>query len=204
MAERKFNYQAVQGKYSNMKNHFTAIKELFENTDKYMHDELNVSEEAVFGPVGAQLLGDWENTSSNFPSFSDNFNNWAALIAQASENYSEFEEKVKGLEKANSLGMGFEGRKNNYVAKSDYSKYKKKTYDDYKKALENVKDIQAAKTNAYITTDSESILRKHQITTGIVAGLDVAGVAISGIAAYPSENLLFVSSLLQQLAQEQN
>ena len=76
MAERKFDYNSVGVVYNSMKNINDNIKTLLIETDNEVHNKVDVSEEAIFGDLGNQLLLSWDNISSNFPNFVDNFENY--------------------------------------------------------------------------------------------------------------------------------
>jgi hypothetical protein len=93
MAERKFDYNAVKDVYGGMKSINEQIKTLLTESDSEVKDKVSVVDEALYGDLGAQMLLNWENISSNFPSFMDNFDNWAALVSKASGNYQQFEVK---------------------------------------------------------------------------------------------------------------
>jgi len=141
MAERKFDYENVATVYKNMQNitgdasNEDSIAGILHKINEEVHDSVNVCDEAVFGNLGKQLLLDWDNTSSNFDSFVESFNNWAALIAQSSGNYAEFEKKVAGLTKANPLGLTSNGKKKNYIEKSPYTDYTKENLESTSKEL---------------------------------------------------------------------
>ena len=140
MAERKFDYENVATVYKNMQNitgdasNEDSIAGILHKINEEVHDSVNVCDEAVFGNLGKQLLLDWDNTSSNFDSFVESFNNWAALIAQSSGNYAEFEKKVAGLTKANPLGLTSNGKKKNYIEKSPYTDYTKENLESTRKS----------------------------------------------------------------------
>ena len=58
-----------------MKNINDNIKNLLNDTNTEVHNRVEVCEEAIYGDLGNQLLLSWDNISSNFPNFMDNFEN---------------------------------------------------------------------------------------------------------------------------------
>lgn len=125
MAERTFDYNAVSSVYNEIKRITTgsdSIKTILDKINNDYHNMVDVDSEAVYGELGRQLLLDWDNTSSNFPNFVNNFENWSALIAQASGNYSEFENAIAGFKQDHMLGATSEaGRTTAYTNDGFYS-----------------------------------------------------------------------------------
>ena len=82
MAERKFDYENVSNVYKNMTSIIgdeadsSSLVGILTSIDRDYKEYVNVEDEAIYGDLGSQLLLDWENTSSNFPNFVENFNNW--------------------------------------------------------------------------------------------------------------------------------
>ena len=70
MAERKFDYNAIGSAYKSMNSDFEIISQLLTQIDNDYKATVNTGadEDALYGDLGSQLLLDWENVSSNFPS----------------------------------------------------------------------------------------------------------------------------------------
>ncbi len=190
MAERKFNYQEVSNIYQQMLKTIgdagsaDSIAGILENLNKEVENTVNVEEEAIFGDLGSQLKLDWDNSSSNFPNFVSKFSNWATLIAQSGGDYAQFERDIAGFQSANPLGVTSGGRTDNYINTSYYNQYKTDNYESYLNDLSNVGQLYELTGVEYISTDSKSVLRRHQITTGIVLGADILGLLWTGVAGY--------------------
>ena len=141
MAERKFDYDAVKGVYDGMKGINEQIKTLLVESDTEVESKVSVVDEAIYGDLGAQMLLNWENISSNFPNFVDNFENWAALVAKASGDYSQFEKDVSGFKEANPYGATSGGIKASYVSTSSYNNSLTATAIDSSKSAEVFKNL---------------------------------------------------------------
>ncbi|HAB65737.1 MAG TPA: hypothetical protein DCE23_00070 [Firmicutes bacterium] len=162
MAERKFDYENISTIYNEMKKitgsagDTDSIAGILDKIDKDVHESVGVEEEAIFGDLANQLLLDWENSSSNFGGFVDNFNNWSTLIAQSAGKYSEFENKVKGLKADNPLGMTSKGMISNYIESSTYNSYYNNTIDEYNSSLKAVPPIYALTGAEYVDTGTKA------------------------------------------------
>lgn len=121
MAERKFDYNSVGTVYNQMKSINDNIKTLLMETDTEVRNRVDVCDEAIFGDLGNQLLLSWDNMSSDFPMFVDNFENWSALVAKASGDYSQFEADMAAFNNANPLGVNSAGAEYGAVATSSYN-----------------------------------------------------------------------------------
>ncbi len=193
MAERKFDYQQVGDIYQSMLKTIgsagdgESIAGILDSLNKEMDARVNVEDEAIFGSLGAQLSLDWDNASSNFPGFVSKFSNWATLIAQSGANYSEFENDIKGFKKEDEgtyLGAASGGIHENYVATSTYNQYQAQNMESYLNSLDNVRELNQLTGATYLTTDSEGILKRHQIFATAVGIADIAAVIWTGMAAY--------------------
>lgn len=129
MAERKFDYNNVSTVYQNMKKitgdagDGESIAGILHKIDEEVHNKVDVSEEAIFGDLGKQMLLDWDNTSANFDNFVTNFSNWSTLIAQSAGNYAQFEKDIAGFKQANPLGVTSGGITDAYTNTGYYSTY---------------------------------------------------------------------------------
>ncbi len=189
MAERKFDYENIATIYKDMQNITgsasdpTSIAGILHSTDKEFHELVDVSEEAIYGDLGKQLLLDWENTSANFPNFVTNFNNWATLVAQSAGQYAQFEKDVAGFKQANPLGTTSHGATSNYIDSSFYKQYETVNAQSFKSSLSNLKGLYDLTGVQYQCSDSKSILEQHKIVTGIVLGADALALIWAGLAA---------------------
>ena len=129
MAERKFDYNNVSTVYQNMKKitgdagDGESIAGILHKIDEEVHNKVDVSEEAIFGDLGKQMLLDWDNTSANFDNFVTNFSNWSTLIAQSAGNYAQFEQDIAGFRQENPLGVTSGGITDAYTNTGYYSTY---------------------------------------------------------------------------------
>ena len=176
MAERKFDYNNVSNVYNQMKSINSDIKGLLENIDAEVEKNVNVEDEAIFGDLGAQLLLSWENISSDFPEFVDNFDNWAALVAKASGDYSQFERDVAAFKNANPLGVTSAGITQGQVSTSSYN-------NSY--TAEEIEQLDAyarfyEQTGAeYIDTGMVEYAKKHKTMNIVGDVINVASIALS-------------------------
>lgn len=183
MAEgRTFNYDAVSSVYNEIKKITTgddSIKTILDNINRDCHNMVDVENEAVYGELGKQLLLDWDNTSSNFPNFIDNFNNWSALIAQASGNYSEFENKISGFKQEHMLGATSEaGRTTAYTNDGYYvNSYSVDDLDE----LASLAKFYEPTGATYIDTEMVSYSKIHDIFEGISLALEGVTIVTSGM-----------------------
>lgn len=183
---RKFDYNAVSNVYSEIKKIITgsddSIKTILDNINRDCHNMVDVEEEAVYGDLGKQLLLDWDNTSSNFPNFVNNFDNWSALIAQASGNYSAFEDKIAGFNRGNPLGATSGGIETAYVNASPYRLYKEANFDEYNYSLANMNNLYTITGVEYVCTDTASLLKTQKIVNTILFSGDMLALLTIGAA----------------------
>lgn len=200
---RKFDYEKVSEIYSNMNNIIgstsdpASIAGILYEIDKKYHDSVNVSEEALYGPLGQQLLLDWENTSSDFPKFLDSFANWSSLVSAASGKYADFEKEVQGVKEAYSLGITGVDANGNAITQAytntDYfSNFDKDLLDTGAKLCGEFAPQYATE---YVDTNFVEICKqqkkadvKQLIWTGVDAALTVfaVGKALKGAKALAS------------------
>lgn len=177
MAERTFDYSSVSEVYQQMLNITEEISDLLDKTNTSYHDVVNVSEEAIYGDLGKQLLLDWDNTASSFPNFVSNFENWTAVIAASGGDYSEFEEAVKGFQDEHSFGSASDTSMTDaYTNTGDYSNsYTSDELDDLA-SLATYYELTGA---TYIDTGMVSALKSNDIWEGVTLALDVATIGVS-------------------------
>lgn len=181
-AHTEFNYEEVGNIYKRMQKitgsagDLDSIAGALSKADRDFRDVVGVEDGAIFGALGSQLLQDWDNTSSDFPKFVENFENWSVLIAQSANDYSEFERKISEYKKANPLGVGSAGRTQAFTQTDFYSQaLDAETLDD----LSSVAKFYAPTGATYIDTDMESVLLKQDIWTGIDLALSAVSIASS-------------------------
>lgn len=131
MADRTFDYDVAKQTYQSMQKTTEAIAEALNACNEAVDKYVQVEDEAIFGDLGSQLKTDWENSASCFPSFVNRFGNWAALVAQSSGNYAEFEEQVKGFNPDGTANASNGGAQQLTVANSFYNNYYTDHYDEY-------------------------------------------------------------------------
>ena len=176
MAERKFDYNNVSNVYNQMKSINSDIKGLLENIDTEVEKNVNVEDEAIFGDLGAQLLLSWENISSDFPEFMDNFDNWAALVAKASGDYSQFERDIAGFKEANPLGVTSKGITQGQVSTSSYNN----SYTPEQIAqLDSYARFYEQTGAEYIDTGMVAYAKKHKTMNIVTDVINVASIALS-------------------------
>ncbi len=189
MAERKFDYENVAQVYKNMQNitgdssNPDSIAGILFNINKEYHEKVDVSEEAIFGDLGKQLVLNWDNTSSTFPNFVDNFGNWSTLIAQSAGKYSEFEQKIAASKVSNPLGVTSGGISSSYVNTSSYRAYANSNIEGYNTAVGNLNSLNAITGVDYVCTDTASLLKWHKVAGGVMFAGDVLALATIGLAS---------------------
>lgn len=136
MATRQFNYAAMQDIYNDMNKTIGSIADpdsiagVLNTLDENVQEYVGVCDEAIYGPLGNQLLLDWLNTSSNFANFVESFSNWSQLVAMSGGDYSQFEQDVAGFKDLNPLGTYSGGATTNFVDSEKYTVYTKEDIDD--------------------------------------------------------------------------
>ena len=181
MAEtRKFDYVAVSNTFKNM-TEITGDASTPDSIAGILHDIDNVYREyvdkndmAIYGDLGKQLLLDWDNTSSDFPSFVTNFENWANLIANAAGAYQQFEQDIANTKVNNPLGTSSAGLQQAYTSIGNYSGY------DSSAAL-NVHSFVGLSGMGYIDTDMESYEKQRKTSAMWSFGLNAVSTILSVI-----------------------
>lgn len=136
MAERKFDYNEVSEAYKKMQeitgssSDPDSIAGILNDMNKAMDEKVAVEGQAIFGALGSQLKLDWENSTSNFPTFVEKFGDWSALVAKSGSNYADFEadfagfkENIDTYRESNPLGTTSAGISTNYVSLTPYTEY---------------------------------------------------------------------------------
>ena len=181
MAEKKFDYNSVGTIYNQMKSINDNIKTLLTDTDAQVRSRVDVCDEAIFGDLGNQLLLSWDNMSSDFPMFVDNFENWSALVAKASGDYSQFEADMAAFNNANPLGVNSAGAQYGAVATSDYNN----SFTTEEIANLDAYTMFYEPTGAtYIDTGMVEFAKKHKVYNIVTDALNIVSIAASGVAAF--------------------
>lgn len=182
MAERKFDYARVSNIYREMQtitgdsSSPDSIAGILNDVNKEVENKVEVMDEAVYGDLGKQLQLDWDNTSSSFNDFINNFNNWSTLIAQSAGKYAEFEEKVNGLKINNPLGMTSNGRTTAYTNTGYYADYTQDVYDYYSSLSGTMMNLTGAQ---YIDTNMVERENNRKIMAGVNFGLQGVSTVLS-------------------------
>ena len=196
----KFNYSDISAAHGEIKGVIETIRTDLETINSEYESVVQVSDGAIFGALGAQMLLNWDNVSSSFPKFMENFDSWAAVVAKSYGNYDATEEQIKGFRDANKYGYSqtltqrgmaaaaaaagtatgalyseheFEDRKSKGL--SDVNMYN--SYDDYVKANGGVTATDALAEIKGNGTDSANTFASHSpIDDSPVAGYDSANL----------------------------
>lgn len=179
MAERKFDYSAVAGICQKMNTINNDIATILTDIDKEVEARVDVCDEAIYGDLGKQMLLDWDNTSANFDSFINKFNNWATLVTQAAGNYSQFESDISGFKQANPLGVTSGGITDAYTNTGYYSNTASSNDIDALLAASQYYQLTGA---TYIDTGMVSYLKKSDIYEGISLALDTATIVAGTVS----------------------
>ena len=192
MAERKFDYNNVSTVYQNMKKitgdagDGESIAGILHKIDEEVHNKVDVSEEAIFGDLGKQMLLDWDNTSANFDNFVTNFSNWSTLIAQSAGNYAQFEQDIAGFRQENPLGVTSGGITDAYTNTGFYRQYTNDNIDAYNNSLSSLKALNNVDLSniEYAVTDSQALLSRHKVVAGFMLGGNIVSGVLLATAAY--------------------
>lgn len=176
MATRTFNYNAIADDYQQMNTINGEIADILTKIDKEVKDRVDVCDEAIYGDLGKQMLLDWDNTSANFDSFVNKFNNWSTLVTQAAGNYSQFESDISGFKQANPLGVTSGGITDAYTNTGYYSNTVSSDDIDALLAASQYYQLTGA---TYIDTGMVSYLKKSDIFEGIELALDAVTIVAS-------------------------
>lgn len=137
-------------------------------------------EMALFGALGYQMLLNWENISSNFPNFVENFDAWSTLVAQAAGDYSQFEQQVQGIRTASPLGWASGGLQDSFISTSVYANALSEQEIADLAAQSQFYQLTGA---TYIDTGMVSFLNKSDIYEGIELALEVGTIFVGGFKA---------------------
>lgn len=184
---RTFDYNAVSSVYNEIKKITTgsdSIKTILDKINNEYHNSVDVENEAVYGELGRQLLLDWDNTSSNFPNFVNNFENWSALIAKASGNYSEFENAIAGFKQDHMLGATSEAGRTTAYTNDGYYAHSIAMEDlDTLASYAQFHELTGA---TYVDTGMVSFAKKYKAWNAVEDILNVAAIVSAGftVASY--------------------
>ena len=136
-AHTKFEYQQIGDILKEMETVFGEMADALSTADTKYRDAVNVEDKAIFGDLGSQLLLDWDNVSSDFPKFKENFKNWTNVVAAAGGNYTQFEDENKSFKavEEGSDYLGVSAQKNgvhdNYINSSVFTNYANENVESY-------------------------------------------------------------------------
>ena len=189
MADRKFEFSNVASNYENMKKILgdpsvsDSIAGILHNIDEDMKNHVDVVDMAIYGDLGKQMLLNWENTSSTFGSFINNFDNWNKAVAMASGNYTEFVNKVQGLRDTNPLGMTSGGITEAYTNTGYYSSFNEALIDT---AAAKIGPFVAYNGLGYFDTGSVALEEQRKTAAMWSFGLNLVADVLSvvGIGKY--------------------
>ena len=189
MADRKFEFSNVASNYENMKKILgdpsvsDSIAGILHNIDEDMKNHVDVVDMAIYGDLGKQMLLNWENTSSTFGSFINNFDNWNKAVAMASGNYAEFVNKVQGLRDTNPLGMTSGGITEAYTNTGYYSSFEEALIDT---AAADIGPFVAYNGLGYFDTGSVALEEQRKTAAMWSFGLNLVADVLSvvGIGKY--------------------
>lgn len=181
MAERKFDYANVAEVYKEMTKINESIADTLSTIDQEYKNTVNVSEEAVYGDLGRQLLLDWENTSSNFPNFVNKFETWATLIAQTAGKYSDFEKGVSTIKGTFPLGATSNAAKDAYVNTGVFSQYNKEGLDTLEKSVGMINPLTG---ETYLNTNQVDKEKSRKLWAGVNFALGAFSTVAGAYGAY--------------------
>lgn len=181
MAERKFDYANVAEVYKEMTKINESIADTLSTIDQEYKNTVNVSEEAVYGDLGRQLLLDWENTSSNFPNFVNKFETWATLIAQTAGKYSDFERDVSTIKGTFPLGATSNAAKDAYVNTGVFSQYNKEGLDTLEKSVGMINPLTG---ETYLNTNQVDKEKSRKLWAGVNFALGAFSTVAGAYGAY--------------------
>ncbi len=191
MAEtRKFDYEQMKAIHDKMQDINERISDTFTKLNNDMDELCQVEREAIYGDLGEQLQLDWDNTSSDFPNFLQNFDNWGQVVASVSGNFATFEQEVQGLKELhNGLGLtAREGATEAYVNTGALSQYTVAHIEEYTNA------VAAANTTSlhnidlsniqYASSDITDKLKWEKFLGCAMIGGNVVSLFLIGTAVY--------------------
>lgn len=158
MADEKFNVTNVKSKMSVIENFFVEFKSTLNEIDSIILNNINESiASSVFGKLGGKLINIWYYNSSNFVSFHDHFDEWAAAVAKVTANNEQFSIDTISTYQKNNVPV--KNSTNNIVFSSNSA-------DDYV-----VKSIDVKKNNIY-GGKTVTFLSASGILTSVFYGKD--------------------------------
>jgi len=187
---RKFDYEQMKKIHDNMGKVYERISETFTKLNADMDELCQVEREAIYGDLGEQLQLDWDNTSSDFPNFLQNFDNWGQVVASVSGNFATFEQEVKGLKELhNGLGLtAREGMTEAYVNTGALSNYTVAHIEEYTQAVAaaNTKGLYNIDLSniQYASSDITDKLKWEKFLGCAMIGGDVVSLFLIGTAIY--------------------
>ena len=100
----KFDYSDIYSIHGEIKGLIETMRGDLETMNSNYQNVVQVPGEAIYGALGSQMLLNWDNVSSSFPKFMENFDSWAAYVASSYGNYDAVEKDIQGFRDANKYG----------------------------------------------------------------------------------------------------
>ena len=209
MADEKFSVKNVKSKMTVIQGYFSAFSDTLNSINGYVQSNVNAGlGSSAFGDLGSKLLAVWNNNSSTFNDFHENFDTWAQVVAIISANNNQFAVDAKATyrDNAGTLDGVKEAREfvsannglDNLSSASNYGSLS----NDAKRVLDGAikmktmkitnSNIYGGKTYSYSLSDGKAI-EEYYDKNGNLVGTKITDA--NGKVKYTDENNKEVSKL---------